>query len=187
MFEAIVEENAIHIRISSEMPLVNEAVRACTRFAGTLSMGEPIALSLLLRELLVNAVKHGNRCAAERVVTVDITREPDELLCVRVTDEGQGFNYLGLNLGLPTDPSRVHRHGYMLIAALSERLDFNASGNGVTAWTKPPDRAEALRPTVEYVDPDAAEIADRVFRLIRKDDGRQGRLHPSFPDARLSP
>lgn len=185
VFEAVVEENAIRLRIGSELHLVNEAVRACTRFASVLAVDEPIALSLILRELLLNAVKHGNQCDPKRQVTVDIGRAKDGALRLQITDEGTGFNYRALNLDLPIDSTNFRRHGYMLIAALSDRVEFNGCGNSVTAWLRTDRTAdETLSEHPSHrVDmlPDAHEVAEHVSRLVRQDDGRNGRPWASHP------
>jgi serine/threonine-protein kinase RsbW len=52
-------------------------------------------IGVAVRESVINAIKHGNREAADKLVTVEFTftpvSDPDELV-VRVLDEGEGFD-----------------------------------------------------------------------------------------------
>jgi serine/threonine-protein kinase RsbW len=52
-------------------------------------------IGVAVRESVINAIKHGNREHAEKLVTVEFTfappQEPGELI-VRVLDEGEGFD-----------------------------------------------------------------------------------------------
>jgi serine/threonine-protein kinase RsbW len=52
-------------------------------------------IGVAVRESVINAIKHGNREHADKLVTVEFTlapeAEPDELI-VRVLDQGEGFD-----------------------------------------------------------------------------------------------
>jgi DNA-binding response OmpR family regulator len=116
-------------------------------------------LSLALRELILNAIEHGNlgltfveksraleqntldellRQRArlpeyrQRRVTVE-ARIEDQRIRVRVADEGQGFDWRGLSD--PTDPAHLlstHGRGILLARMMVESLEFNEAGNQVT-------------------------------------------------------
>lgn len=125
------------------------------------------ALHLALREVLLNAVEHGNlgityeekteatergtldallasRQAEPRYgarqVHVEATRTPDRVTIV-VEDEGAGFDWR--SLPDPTDPENLllaHGRGVLLANLSVDELTFNEAGNRVTlvAHTKAP-------------------------------------------------
>jgi CheY-like chemotaxis protein/anti-sigma regulatory factor (Ser/Thr protein kinase) len=135
---------------------VDHLLRCC---AAGLDRTDTLELSLALRELILNAVEHGNlgltyeekthalergtmeRLLRERAgqaqlagrrVTV-IARRLERRLIVHVADEGEGFDWRALPD--PTDvPNLLSTHGRgILLARLSvDSLTFNERGNEVT-------------------------------------------------------
>jgi DNA-binding response OmpR family regulator len=118
-------------------------------------------LQLALREILLNAVEHGNLEVsyeektqateagtldrllserrrdprlADRKVTVDATRTPREIE-VQISDEGSGFDWRGIPD--PTDPANLllgHGRGVLLAHLSVDRLSFSETGNRVTLF-----------------------------------------------------
>ena len=116
-------------------------------------------LSVALRELLINAIEHGNlelsyedksraletgsllrvvaeRCErpgmADRSATVHVLRRGTNLT-IRIRDEGPGFNWR--SLPDPTDPSHLladHGRGVLLARLSVDSLTYNETGNEVT-------------------------------------------------------
>ena len=93
-----------------------------------------LSCSIVLRELLDNAVEHGNRGIETRIVTGSLTYLGEGTFRIIVEDEGEGFDCAGLDVTVPEDPRRVKSRGYVLIHALADRLEFNEKGNRVTAY-----------------------------------------------------
>lgn len=99
-------------------------------------------VDVVLRELLLNAVVHGNELARERHVRCRVTPLSDHGVEVQIEDEGPGFAHADLCIGRsPVDHPR-DRRGYDVICALCERLEFNRLGNVVTAQLALKDVAE---------------------------------------------
>lgn len=126
--------------------------------AGDLDRAPVLELSLALRELIINAVEHGNlglnyddktralesgdldgmltRRAEmaeyrDRKVTVLIQRRERQLV-IHIQDEGMGFDWR--SLPDPTDPLNllsIHGRGILLARLSSDELEFNGTGNGV--------------------------------------------------------
>lgn len=89
-------------------------------------------LEVILRELLMNAVTHGNACDRSRAVRCEIERIQPDRLRVTVEDEGAGFDYRSLDAELVQCAPSPVRRGYTLIKALADHVEFNAKGNRVT-------------------------------------------------------
>ena len=82
-------------------------------------------------EAVNNAILHGNKGNAERMVTVDFTADGNWFE-VSVTDEGEGFNYD--SLPDPTDPANIenlHGRGVFIMKSLADAIEYNDSGNQV--------------------------------------------------------
>lgn len=94
----------------------------------------PFSPSVVLREMLTNAIKHGNKQVPERMVTVKIASLRKILFKITVQDEGAGFDYRALTTKAPENPQGHNKRGYYLINYLSDSVEFNAEGNSITAF-----------------------------------------------------
>lgn len=137
---------------------VEAMLKQCAKRA-RLEAKAQMELSLALRELLLNALEHGNlglsfadktealesgtleallRSRAtdpryvERRITVETTLQPS-LITVSIEDMGEGFDWN--NLADPLDPSQQlasHGRGILLARMSVDTLEYNATGNRVT-------------------------------------------------------
>lgn len=130
--------NAISVVIPSRLSAAAEVLREAGGFfaeRGTTSPG----VMIVLRELLMNAIVHGNRRDPYQHVYVDVETYGEGVFRITVEDEGRGFDYEELDLTLPETASRIRERGYKLINAFSERLEFNEEGNKITAHVRAAD------------------------------------------------
>lgn len=136
--KAIVRENAsiemqvIDFQIPSEMKWVTPTVAAAQRFAWQRGAHSTMGLALALRELLTNAVEHGNHCDPTRFVYCRVSTDVGGVLRIDVEDEGEGFDHRTLERTLPEDPRRVRQRGYLLVFAVCQEVHFNDKGNRVS-------------------------------------------------------
>jgi serine/threonine-protein kinase RsbW len=82
-------------------------------------------------EAVNNAILHGNKGDRNKMVTVIISADGNDLE-ITVTDEGEGFEYG--NLPDPTDPKNIenlHGRGVFLMSRLADAIEYNSSGNEV--------------------------------------------------------
>jgi anti-sigma regulatory factor (Ser/Thr protein kinase) len=99
------------------------------------ALGEPLPppteakVSLLLTELVTNAVRHGGARDGQRI-TVTVERWPN-LLRLSVTDPGPGFRWR------PPDPRRPPAeggYGLVLVDRLARCWGIDPSGGSTTVW-----------------------------------------------------
>lgn len=89
-------------------------------------------VKLILSELFVNALIHGNARDPGRKIAVDYLFS-GERLKLTITDEGPGFDH-----GRIYDPldagnvMKISGRGLFLVKSLADRLEFNEKGNSVT-------------------------------------------------------
>lgn len=119
---------------SSEQRAVDELLLRCNAFLRQRGAYDVLTAAVVARELLVNAIKHGNHNIQDRRVTLQIRDRGNGVFTIRVEDEGEGFDYNSLDMTLPDDPRLIKRRGMLLVNALSEKIEFNEKGNCVTAY-----------------------------------------------------
>ncbi|GAB5443531.1 MAG: anti-sigma F factor [Fuerstiella sp.] len=96
------------------------------------SMKDVFAMRLALEEAITNAIKHGNKGAADKQVTVSASVS-DVGLKVVVQDEGEGF--APEDVPDPTDDEYIDRpcgRGLMLMRAYLERVEYSDGGRRIT-------------------------------------------------------
>lgn len=134
MFEISRDGDSITFNFSSEMEMVDRVIQSCRGYLGQFSIPEFSKFRLVLRELLINAVEHGNWNDADRVVTCSIYHMGKWQFRIMVEDEGIGFDPDEVNMNLPEDPYQLRNRGYPLINAFADRLEFNETGNQITVY-----------------------------------------------------
>ncbi len=136
MLEVKRKRNSILFKFSSEISTLTNVMDRIEKFLKVLNKKEPTNVLVVARELLMNAVVHGNRNDPNRFVICRLRVFDNNQLKILVKDEGAGFDYESLDLRLPNDPRHIQKRGYILINALSERIDFKGRGNYVTVYVK---------------------------------------------------
>jgi serine/threonine-protein kinase RsbW len=94
-------------------------------------------LLVVCRELLKNAVVHGNRNDAAKTVTLRLHRLSGGQFRVEIEDGGDGFDTASVERSSGTGEGTEHKKGYALIGALVHRIVFNTRGNRVTVFVEP--------------------------------------------------
>lgn len=144
-FEMKDDGRHLSCELSCEVSLVGRVSEVCRAFIEKQGISQHRDVTLVLRELLTNAIEHGGRGVPGSRVRCSIEHVEEACFKVTVEDEGEGFDYSSLDMSLPEDPRNVETRGYALLNALSERLEFNKEGNRVTAYVSVGDRPEAAR------------------------------------------
>ena len=135
MFDIEENSSAITFRSDRMATYRSAVVSECKNFLQKQGAPEGAATMVVFRELMNNAIKHGNRNAVESGVYARVEHVGDSHFAVTVQDKGKGFDYQRVAKGrLPEDPRKVRHRGYFLIRSLSDRIEFNEKGNHITAY-----------------------------------------------------
>jgi anti-sigma regulatory factor (Ser/Thr protein kinase) len=118
---------------TSHLPLILEHVAEFARKEG---VWDSDGLLLVVRELLMNAILHGNKSNSTKTAILRVARKGD-CFEVQVDDEGEGFDFESLVLGLPENPQALTQRGLVLVHELSEELVFERGGCRVKAIVGP--------------------------------------------------
>lgn len=119
------------IRFSSDPLLIPGICSAAANFATLPESGGQPRLTMVLRELLRNAVEHGNQRDKSRTVLCRLRRLGTRVIEIVVTDEGAGFDPNAVNYRLPDALQESSRCGLRLVNALSDDLRFEDGGKTV--------------------------------------------------------
>ena len=90
--------------------------------------------SIVQRELLNNALDHGNRFSPDLKILCSIEILESNKVKLIVEDGGKGFCHASLDVPTPNNLKKINRRGYILINAFSENIEFNKKGNRVTVY-----------------------------------------------------
>jgi anti-sigma regulatory factor (Ser/Thr protein kinase) len=126
-------EDSLYLTIVSETEVVPALLERVAGFARRQGLWDSDALLLVVRELVLNAIVHGNGADPQRMVLVRVARQGG-LYEVQVDDEGEGFDYESLALGLPEDPQTLNGRGLVLVHELAEELVFERGGRRARAY-----------------------------------------------------
>jgi len=111
-----------------EVAIVIERLRSDPEVSSRIH-GREAAFLIAMREALVNAVTHGNRCDASRKIYVQYVCEPDNSLSIVIRDEGDGFD--PGSVPIPKDLGEDRRRGIHLMTSCMDEVQFRKSGTEV--------------------------------------------------------
>ena len=114
-----------------EVDAVCGEIRSALRKNGMESAS--FAVELTARECLNNAVRHGNAGNAARHVELEL-RSGRKWICLRVSDEGAGFNWRETRRRPLPAGDAIFGRGLSIAAAYADRVRFNRQGNQITLW-----------------------------------------------------
>ena len=142
MYDVQVKNDVLVFKSSSRLCYVDRIVNECKSYLNNLDFEDTSDIILIIRELLINAIEHGNENLLEKKITSRIEYIGRSRFKITVEDEGDGFEYKRLNLALPKHAHGGRRCGYPLIYALADMIKFNEKGNKVTVYVTVPVRID---------------------------------------------
>lgn len=132
VFSTITDGDTISFAFVSDMEHVHPTIHLSEKFAQECGARDTSKIGIVLRELLSNAIVHGNRNLPELLIRCTVEHLSGKQFRIVVEDEGEGFDFDSLNTAFPDDPRNIRNRGYILIHSLCSALKFNERGNQVT-------------------------------------------------------
>jgi serine/threonine-protein kinase RsbW len=117
-------DSSITAILDSWIGSVDAAEQSVRDFARETGFGEQdqYFIGLAAREILINAVKHGNRFEPDKKVELHMSRKDSELT-IDVMDEGQGFQLAGVpDPRAPENRERRPGRGLMMAASIMDQV-----------------------------------------------------------------
>jgi anti-sigma regulatory factor (Ser/Thr protein kinase) len=135
-------DESLYLTLASEIERVPVVMERVSQFARRQGFGNSDALLLVVRELLMNAIVHGNEGRTTRMALVRVAYRLGRFE-VQVDDEGEGFDVDSLVLNLPDDPTSLVGRGLVLVNELADELSFEHGGSRVRAIVDPSGKKSA--------------------------------------------
>ena len=135
MFETTQTPQALTFRLSSDRRKLGRLLTLSATYLKAQGARQTPRFLIVLRELVLNAITHGNRNDPDRLLVCRIIRDRRrDRFVISVRDGGAGFDYRSLDMALPENPAGIHRRGYILVNQIADSIRFNKAGNRVTAF-----------------------------------------------------
>ena len=122
----------ISYQISSNVEQIDSVIEISRMFLKLHGLYDSPEFSVVQRELLKNAIYHGNNNDPSKKIIYSLEVKNDNLIHITIEDSGDGFDYEKLNMKLPNDPNNIIQRGYILINAFADSISFNSNGNKVS-------------------------------------------------------
>lgn len=133
MFTVVREDSAVQFVLASNPSFVQPLLKRFEEVAGEWGAVDTGGTVIVLRELLANAITHGNHNELSRMVRCRVERVAGETFRIEVQDEGDGFDTASVDMTFPDDPRNMLRRGYVLVRRICRQIEFNDRGNRVAA------------------------------------------------------
>lgn len=114
---------------------VNKAISFINENGSKLNKNDIDDMKLVLNELLVNAVVHGNKKNKKKNVYLQMQLKNDSIM-TKIADEGKGFDYLNYISKYNSHQLKESGRGIKLICALTDSVAFNSLGNEIKFFKK---------------------------------------------------
>lgn len=138
MFAIQEKEKELHFSMASDMQLVDRLVALAKDFMERAGCPRFSEIIIVLRELLINAVEHGNGRQRGKKVEGRMETLTANRFFIEVTDEGSGVDPESLSFTMPEDPSQDRSRGFALIHAFSDEIRFSRNPSAVRVWVSVP-------------------------------------------------
>lgn len=134
MYKVDLEETGIQVRMSSKVAFVDRALKEIDAFVEGFEGQIPSTeMDLAVRELLLNAIEHGNRGDEAKVVELAMERVSESRYKLEVKDEGPGLPGGTLPPRQELNASQERSRGLLLVNSCSDLLEAAGPGT-VRVW-----------------------------------------------------
>ena len=142
MFSIKENKKNMKFEFSSSMSQVDRVIEGCRDFWETHEIKSATGVEYVLRELLINAIEHGNREDSSKKVFLTLDLLKNQRIKVTVNDEGEGFDPANVNIDPPKDTKQKRNRSYGIINSFADEIVFGKQGNPVTVYVSIPRETE---------------------------------------------
>ncbi len=132
MYKTDENSDYINFEFSSDLKYADRVVEDSIDFLKSNDIGSYSDFKLVLREIIINGIEHGNQNDTSKIIKCKISSLGNLRFSIEVEDEGKGFDHSKLDFKMPDDPEQHRNRGIPFINTLADQIDFNESGNKIT-------------------------------------------------------
>lgn len=154
MYKVDQNKENISFCISSEYQFVDRIIEDTNSFLNESMFTMNYNFRLCFREILINALEHGNKEDPEKEIKCNINIKKNNIAELIITDQGNGFNYGNIQTSIPESSENIRRKGFPIIYSIAEKVAFNKKGNAIKAYIKMDD----LKKTNFYINTNAMPV-----------------------------
>ena len=133
-------KNEIPSEINKICELISNILTFIEEAKGQLDNCVKFELKVILNELILNAIKHGNNSNPLKKVKVSIRIIKTEYIFLLIEDEGEGYDYTSkcnkADFSENCFDMKETGRGILIVSNLCEKIKFNKKGNKVIALKK---------------------------------------------------
>ncbi|MGE0086881.1 MAG: ATP-binding protein [Desulfococcaceae bacterium] len=178
MFTIFQDDDFIRFKISTDMRHINPLIHEAQKFFARYKLEDDRPLILTLRELITNAIEHGNRNMENLSIAVSLEYIGNLCFKIIVEDEGKGFDHENFLTNLPDNPEQARKWGLGLVKDFSDRMEFSGKGNSVSVWIR-------MRTKTEFKVSSLPGMDGREWKIIRPTGDMTAENAPKFRNALL--
>jgi len=131
VYEFREDGDRVFIRFSSAMGHIDTACAAVLlylRSKGPKFFPHLFAVNLGMREAMANAVRHGNKYDAGKLVCMELDISQAPWLRMTISDQGPGFEWIQVQDNVAPDEAD-HGRGMSIMKTYFDRFSYNEKGN----------------------------------------------------------
>lgn len=121
---------------------IEQVIKESTRFFQKEKIDETDNLNIILRELLLNAVTHGNKNDPEKTVICLIDTREAGIVKIVVQDRGEGFDFSDQKRKYLEQKELNRESGYGLLFAIADDILFEKNGSRIVVRYKIENRED---------------------------------------------
>ena len=138
MFKMDESEKILFFEFNSDFKnsekVITQSYDCLSKFGVTTSNDMLKNYILFMRELINNAVEHGNKKDDAKTIKCSFENIKNKRFKITVSDEGEGFDYQNVNLKMGKDASELRSRGFPLINKYVDNILFEDNGATVTVF-----------------------------------------------------
>jgi len=128
MFNVKTIDKTLSFVFSSRLDMVDRLIPLVLEYLEDLDeTGNSELLRVVIRELLCNAIEHGNKLDHTKVVTGQIDQLEDHRYRCSISDEGEGIDEAQIYFESTPDAQRGRNMGYSIINSYSDEIKISGS------------------------------------------------------------
>ena len=131
MYKIDKNSDYISFEFSSDLKYTDRIIEDSIDFLKSNDIGTHSDFKLVVRELVINGIEHGNNNNSSKTVKCKISKVGNLRFNIEVEDEGDGFNHSDLDFKMPEDPEQHRHRGIPLINTMVDQIEFNEKGNKI--------------------------------------------------------